>query len=166
MPTQQRLVEMQDDLAYKEQQMKNAENTHERLGQARCMRIGPNGTLFAHSDTLWYHRQELELRNMELEKINTLDTKINVRSLISEASQRSPPLAACDARESTHRSRVHHAVPTGASHAQMRASAVPTVAQCRAHSGPVPCAPVPRMHHRRARHGWHRSTRRRVGVCL
>ena len=107
MPTQQRLVEMQDDLAYKEQQMKNAENTHERLGQARCMRIGPNGTLFAHSDTLWYHRQELELRNMELEKINTLDTKINVRSLISEASQRSPPLAACDARESTHRSRVH-----------------------------------------------------------
>jgi intraflagellar transport protein 74 len=54
MPSQSRLAEMQDDLAYKEQQMSNAHNTHERLGQ------------------------ELELRNMELEKINTLDTKINV----------------------------------------------------------------------------------------
>jgi hypothetical protein len=126
MPTQQRLVEMQDDLAYKEQQMKNAENTHERLGQARCMRIGPNVTLFAHSDTLCYHRQELELRNMELEKINTLDTKINVRSLISEASQRNQP---------------------------------PCCMRCCCASGPagavctMPCPPVPRMHHRRARHG-------------
>ena len=136
MPTQQRLVEMQDDLAYKEQQMKNAENTHERLGQARCMRIGPNGTLFAHSDTLWYHRQELELRNMELEKINTLDTKINVRSLISEASRTHP---------------LPHA---------MRASG-PTGAVCT-----MPCPPVPSHASSKSTACWHRPTRRHVGFCL
>lgn len=54
MPSQNKLTEMQDDLAYKEKQMDHAASTFERL------------------------QQELELRNLELEKINTLDSKISV----------------------------------------------------------------------------------------